>query len=139
MTVAASDNTLDYWEAELEFQVVCLRYWFEITDFSGNTVYYSNHQFSDQPFTHTDDMFDCPQNMREEERFVTPAWAENKVLYQVFPSRFASSREVPEQLWYKAPITPRDDLHGQNRRHCHQRDPGQPRPLRCLRGQRNRT
>lgn len=112
MAVAATDNTLDYWEAELEFQVVCLRYWFELTDTAGNTIYYSNYHFSDRPFTDTDDMFDCPQNLREEERFLTPAWAENKVLYQVFPSRFASSREVPEQQWYKAPISPGDNLHG---------------------------
>ena len=112
MTIFASDNTLDYWAAELAFHVVCLRYWFEITDTAGNTVFYSNHQFSSRPFTDTDDMFDCPQNMREEERFVTPAWAENRVLYQIFPSRFASSREVPEQQWYKSPVTPQDNLHG---------------------------
>ena len=57
-------------------------------------------------------MFDCPQNLREEERFVTPGWAENKVVYQIFPSRFASSREVPDALWYKEPISLRDNLHG---------------------------
>ena len=112
MTVAASDSCLDYWQAELNFHLVCLRYWFQIIDTAGHTVYYSNHHFSDTPFTDTDDMFDCPQNLREEERFLTPAWAENQVVYQVFPSRFASSRPVPEALWYKAPVTPWDELHG---------------------------
>lgn len=112
MVLAVSDNTLDYWEAELDFQVVCLRYWFELTDTQGQTVYYSNYRFWDVPLTDTDDMFDCPQNMREEERFQTPAWAENKVLYQVFPSRFASGSDVPPEIWYKAPISFRDDLHG---------------------------
>lgn len=107
-----SDNTLDYWEAELEFDLGCLRYWFELTDRAGKTVFYSNYHFSPEPFTDIDDMFDCPQNMREEERFVTPQWAENKVLYQVFPSRFAPSREVPDEIWYKAPVSFRDNLHG---------------------------
>ena len=112
MTLSFGDNTLDYWEAELSFDVVCLRYWFSLTDTIGQTVHYANYRFSDVPFTDTDDMFDCPQNLREEERFLTPRWAENKVVYQVFPSRFASSREVPEELWYKTPMSFRDDLHG---------------------------
>lgn len=107
-----ADNTLDYWQAELEFQVVCLRYWFEITDFDGNTVYYSNYQLWDKPLTDTDDMFDCPQNLREEERFITPEWAKNKIIYQIFPSRFASSQPVPGEVWYKAPISAQDNLHG---------------------------
>ena len=112
MGIIASDSTLDYWEAELSFHVVCLRYWFEITDTAGNTVYYANCRLWDRPPVHLDDMFDCPQNLREEERFVTPAWAENKVIYQIFPSRFASSRTVPEALWYKAPISAADNLGG---------------------------
>ncbi len=109
---AASDNALDYWEAELEFDVVCLRYWFELTDHSGQTVYYSNFHFSRSPITDTDDMFDCPQNLREEERFQTPKWAENKIVYQIFPSRFATTACVPAEVWYKAPMGYRDDLRG---------------------------
>lgn len=112
MTRFASDAALDYWEAEISFQVVCLRYWFSLKDTNGNTVFYSNYLFSQEPFFAVDDMFDCPQNLREEERFQTPEWAENKILYQVFPSRFASSRPVPSQVWYKSPIGFSDDLHG---------------------------
>lgn len=112
MTLLASDFRLDYWEAELDFDVVCLRYWFELVDRESNTAYYSNYFFSEKPVTDTDDMFDCPQNLREEERFVTPSWAENQVIYQVFPSRFASSKPVPEEIWYKHPMKFSDDLHG---------------------------
>lgn len=112
MVRAASDNIHDYWEAELEFDVVCLRYWFELVDTQGQTVYYSNFHFSREPFTDIDDMFDCPQNLREEERFLTPKWAENKVVYQVFPSRFASTEDIPDAQWYKAPIGFLDNLHG---------------------------
>ncbi len=112
MRLLTSDSTLDYWEAEITMDLVCLRYWFELKDRAGKTMYYSNFRFSPAPFTDIDDMFDCPQNLREEERFVTPRWAENKVVYQIFPSRFASSAHVPEAQWYKAPVTFRDDLHG---------------------------
>lgn len=38
--------------------------------------------------------------------------AANKVVYQIFPSRFATTQPVDKELWYKAPITPMDDLHG---------------------------
>lgn len=112
MQVAARDTRLDYWETELSFDVLCLRYWFELMDMQGNTIFYSNYIFSEKPFEDIDEMFDCPQNLREEECFVTPAWAENKVVYQIFPSRFASSRKVPDAQWYKEPISFRDNLHG---------------------------
>ena len=39
-------------------------------------------------------------------------WAANKVVYQIFPTRFASSRPVPDRIWYQAPIGPSTDLKG---------------------------
>jgi len=75
-------------------------------------VYYGNHEFYDEMFTHIDYMYDCPQNLREEEVFSTPKWAENKIIYQIFPSRFASSKNIDEETWYKTPITAGDDLQG---------------------------
>lgn len=122
MAVTASDTLLDYWEAEITFHVGCLRYWFEITDTLGETVYLSNHQFSGCQPTDIDYMFDCPQILREEERFVTPEWAKNRVVYQIFPSRFASSQEVPEELWYKHPMSFQDNLHGDLRGIIHHLD-----------------
>ncbi|MDO4460105.1 MAG: alpha amylase N-terminal ig-like domain-containing protein [Clostridia bacterium] len=112
MTLLCSDHTLDYWEAELSFDVICLRYWFEIIDKEGNVAYFANRRFLDTAPTLTDEMFDCPQNMREEAVFITPAWAENKVIYQIFPSRFATSKNVPDELWYKSPVGSFDDLGG---------------------------
>lgn len=112
LLLAASDRYKDYYEAELTFDMVCLRYFFELTDTAGQCAYYGNYAFFDHRITDVDDMFDCPQNLREEERFLVPSWAENKVVYQIFPSRFASSRPVRDSLWYKAPIGSGDDLHG---------------------------
>ena len=112
MEIACSDNYLDYYEAEVEIDVVCLRYFFEIEDREGKTVHYGNHNFYDQCITSIDRMYDCPQTLREEERFELPAWAENKVIYQIFPARFAADREVPEETWYQAPIDNKADLKG---------------------------
>lgn len=112
MVKAASDGLRDYYEAELSFNVVCLRYYFEIVDEAGTSWFYSNDRFTRNPPTDIERFFDCPQNLREEERFLAPAWARNKVLYQIFPSRFATTEAVPDKLWYQAPISARTDLRG---------------------------
>ncbi|MCM1283879.1 MAG: glycoside hydrolase family 13 protein [Muribaculaceae bacterium] len=112
MEKAASDEYWDYYELTLHFHVVCLRYFFELTDCAGEKIYYGNYEFSRECITDIDKMFDCPQNLREEECFAVPEWAANQVVYQIFPSRFAASRPVDRELWYKAPIAPDDNLHG---------------------------
>ena len=75
-------------------------------------AYYGNHNFYEERITSIDRMFDCPQNLREEEIFELPAWAKNKVVYQIFPSRFATDKDVPEEVWYQAPIGHQADLKG---------------------------
>lgn len=112
MRVACSDNYIDYYEAELDIDVVCLRYFFEIKDMAGRVAYYGNHNFYDECITDIDRMFDCPQNLREEELFELPEWAKNKVVYQIFPSRFATDKAVSEEEWYQAPIGHQADLKG---------------------------
>lgn len=112
MTIACSDNYLDYYEIELQIDVICLRYFFEIEDTAGNVTYYGNHDFYDEQITDIEKMYDCPQNLREEELFELPDWAKNKVVYQIFPSRFASDQNVPDEIWYQAPIGHRADLKG---------------------------
>ncbi len=112
MKRAASDGLRDYYEAELEFQVVCLRYCFELEDQEGRRVYFSNSGFTDSIPEDIERLFDCPQTLREEERFCVPSWAANKVVYQVFPSRFATHVAVEDSIWYQAPIGPKADLGG---------------------------
>ena len=108
----ACDGFRDYYEAELSFHVVCLRYCFELEDMQGNRVFFSNSGFTDSLPEDIERLFDCPQTLREEERFQAPQWAENKVIYQIFPSRFATHRPVPDKLWYQAPIKAKTDLGG---------------------------
>lgn len=108
----AQDDCHDYYEAELTIDVVCLRYFFQLTDKAGGISYYSNCRFLPQAPTDIDRMYDLPQNKREVERFIVPQWAKNKIVYQVFPSRFATSQQVDPKLWYKAPIHSSTDLKG---------------------------
>lgn len=112
MEIAYSDNYIDYYEVIIDIDVVCFRYFFEIEDASGKVTYYGNHNFYNDTITDIDKMFDCPQNLREEEIFELPDWAKNKVVYQIFPSRFATDKDVPEEIWYQAPIDHKADLNG---------------------------
>ena len=112
MVLACSDNYLDYYEAEVSMDVVCLRYFFEIVDKAGNVVYYGNHGFYQACIRDIGRMFDCPQTLREEEGFRLPEWAEHKVIYQIFPSRYATDKEVSRKNWYQAPIGHEVDLKG---------------------------
>ena len=112
MKKIASSQFHDYYEAQIRMDVICLRYFFELTDMHGEKAYYGNYEFSKECITNIDRMFDCPQNLREEEMFEVPEWAANKVVYQIFPSRYAASQPVDKELWYKSPITFTDNLHG---------------------------
>ena len=82
MKKVATSQFHDYYEAQLQMHLICLRYYFEFTDMQGEKVYYGNYEFSRECITNRDRMFDCPQNLREEEMFEVPEWAANKVVYQ---------------------------------------------------------
>jgi len=112
MEKVASDRFYDYYEAVVEIDVICLRYYFELVDKAGAVSYFGNCEFYEEEIDSIHFMFNCPQNLREEERYDIPQWANNKIVYQIFPSRYASSEAIDEELWYKTPIGPRDDLKG---------------------------
>lgn len=112
MKRVAQDDCHDYFEAELEIDVVCLRYFFELIDQDGQRIYYSNCRFLKVAPDDNDRMYDLPQNLREIERFSVPEWAKNQIVYQVFPSRFATSKNVEEAVWYKIPMDAFTDLKG---------------------------
>lgn len=112
MRRVCQDGCHDYYEAELTMDVVCLRYYFELISHDGQRLFYSNCRFLTEAPDDIDRMFDCPQNLREAERFQIPEWAKNKVVYQVFPARFASSQPVDEDVWYQSPMDAVTDLKG---------------------------
>ena len=108
----ASDSYFDYWEVNLKFKVICLRYFFELTDFEGKTEFLGNIDFYEEEITDVDLMFDCPENSREEEIFTVPEWAKNKIVYQIFSSRFASSTPIDKKIWYKQNLDGKENFHG---------------------------
>lgn len=112
MEKAASDQYLDYYEAVMTMDAMCIRYYFELEDFSGEKIYYSNYEFVKEPFSDVERMYDCPELLKEQGRFQIPQWVKNKVMYQIFPSRYATDKDVPSQDWYKAPISFQDNLQG---------------------------
>ncbi len=112
MEKIASDDIRDYFEAEVKMNMLCLRYYFEITDNHGHKVFFGDDQLLDYEPTDIEEMFDCPQSLREEGVALFPKWAEGKVVYQIFPSRFATSKYVSEEQWYKTPIEWNDKLCG---------------------------
>ena len=69
-------------------------------------------EFYSEKIDSRDKMYDCPQNLREEEEFLIPNWAKNKVVYQIFPSRFATTEDIPHDVWYQTPICHKANLKG---------------------------
>ena len=112
MHLAACDSLRDYYEVELSFHMVCMRYCFELEDQQGHIHFLANDGFVDRIPEDKERHFDCCQNLREEELFQIPQWAKHGVIYQVFPSRFAADRPVKDRVWYQAPIGPFADLGG---------------------------
>ena len=112
MKKIANDSWCDYYEAQVQIDMVCMRYQFELEDQNGQIAFYGNHEFYEEKITSIDYMYDCPQNLREEEMFSTPEWAKNKVIYQIFPSRFASSKQIADDVWYQTPMTAQANLQG---------------------------
>ena len=104
MRKVASDGLRDYYEAELTFHMVCLRYCFRMVGTDGTEAILVNDGFVRQIPEDKERLFDCCQNLREEELFSVPEWAKNRVIYQIFPSRFASHTPVKDAVWYQAPI-----------------------------------
>lgn len=112
MKIYAKDHIFDYYEAIIDIDCICLRYFFEFVDYEGNRAYFGNNRYYKEKIDKVEFMFDLPQNVREEERYIVPDWAENKIIYQIFPARFASSIDVSKEIWYQEPISHMANLGG---------------------------
>lgn len=112
MRRVAGDGLHDYYEAELKVNMLCIRYFFELTDSRGEVTYYGNYSFYDRIPECIEEMFDCPQLSREEEKYEAPEWAKGKVVYQIFVDRFATDKDVPAEEWYRQDLGHKDSLRG---------------------------
>ena len=114
MQKVATDGIVDYYETTMTLDMICLRYFFELVDKDGQSLYYGNYTFWEKRPKEISQMFDCPLKSKEEDRFLVPDWAKGKVVYQIFPDRFASSHKVDEKMWYDAPVKNWRAMYGGN-------------------------
>ncbi len=112
MKLIASDDERDYYEAEIKIDMLCVRYYFEIFGNDDEAIYLGDDHFMNYEPTDVEDMYDCPQPIREEGMPCVPQWAKGKVVYQIFPTRFATTQYVSEDDWYNDKIGYNDKLHG---------------------------
>ena len=112
MSKVFSDELYDYYEVEINIDVICLRYFFKLTDTNGDTLYYGNYRFSNKIFNDIGDMFDFSMQVRVEEIFDTPSWANGAIVYQIFPDRFARDDFDTSGIWYDAPKRYSKTLYG---------------------------
>lgn len=90
----ASDGVHDYYEAQVDINTLCTKYYFELHGRDGSTMYYSGYEFSSTEPTNPLYAFDSPQTSREESLFDAPDWAKNTIVYQIFPTAFAIDDET---------------------------------------------
>ena len=101
----SSDGVHDFFEAQIDINTICLRYYFELRDTNGAVKYYGDYQFTDTAPENPERMFDCPQTLREDMLFDTPDWAKNRVIYQIFPTAFAIGDTAPTNVSAPADTT----------------------------------
>ena len=114
MKKVSTDGVVDYYEVSMPLDMICLRYYFELIEDNGQSLYYGNYTFFDKKPKEIGQMFDCPLKSKEEDRFLVPAWAKGKVVYQIFPDRFSGGEN--EKLWYESPLKNWRAMYGGNLR-----------------------
>ena len=97
-----TDAYYDYFEVEIEIDVICLRYFFKFAS-NDEISYYGNYRFYNRKITTIDEMFDLSQQVRVEEIFDIPSWAEGNIVYQIFPDRFSRTNFDTSGIWYDPP------------------------------------
>ena len=58
MKKVATDEVVDYYEVALKLDMICFRYFFELVDENGDSLYYGNYTFWDKKPREISQMFD---------------------------------------------------------------------------------
>jgi glycosidase len=103
MSKVFSDELYDYYEIEISIDVICLRYFFKLEDNNKEILYYGNYRFYKNIINDIGEMFDLSQQVRVEEIFDIPSWANGAIVYQIFPDRFSRTNEDTSGIWYDPP------------------------------------
>ena len=68
MKKVATSQFHDYYEAQLQMHLICLRYFFEFTDMQGEKVYYGNYEFDKECITNRDRMKQMENKIQRQNR-----------------------------------------------------------------------
>lgn len=88
MTIAASDELFDYFEAVIQTDLTRICYYFILSD-RTESVYYYGYAFH-QKLDYNRNLYFQLSYVRREDIADVPAWAEEAILYEIFPDSFAS-------------------------------------------------
>lgn len=90
MRCVASDDLFDYYEAELDDTYPRLCYYFRLED-KEEAVYYYERGFCQEIGKNRTEYFQFPY-IRREDILNVPDWAEDLIMYQIFPDSFATAK-----------------------------------------------
>ncbi len=101
MTVIASDDLHDYWEAQICADFDRVYYYFKLQSDNESLYYYADFFSSDLPFQTVNgdvspaisEYYQYPVTLRTELSTV-PEWLKSMVMYQIFPDSFATEKEA---------------------------------------------
>lgn len=88
MTVSASDELFDYYEAVIQTDLTRICYYFILSD-GTVSVYYYGYAFHEKLDYNRNQYFQLSYVRREDIADV-PAWVKGAILYEIFPDSFAS-------------------------------------------------
>ena len=86
MSKVASDNLFDYFEGIIQHDFISVNYYFELVD-DEEKLYYGNYLFSTEQPDDGPEFFNFPV-MSQKDLFIIPQWANESIVYQIFPERF---------------------------------------------------
>lgn len=95
MEKIASDRYFDYFEVVVTTGYTRVCYYFGLSD-GKETVYYYGLDFCEEMKCHRTEYFQFPY-IRREDLVKMPVWAEDCVIYHIFPDSFASGRRRLER------------------------------------------
>ncbi|BDU49941.1 glycoside hydrolase family 13 protein [Haliovirga abyssi] len=86
-----TDDMFDYYETVIKFDVLSLSYIFKLKD-EKEEIFYGNYKFyneinKEEGIAYIPEMFTMPV-LDFTDLFITPKWAEESIVYQIFPERF---------------------------------------------------
>lgn len=91
MAVAASDEYFDYYEVTLEHPYKRINYYFELISEKERVLYYGDC-FMEDCVDDRSEYYQLPFNHRAD-LVLPPKWAQDAVIYNIFPDSFATGRE----------------------------------------------